>query len=94
MLILFQFAILEMLSDGTGIQNSNNDQKYSTGQEDASLEFSPTSSENTITSSLCKDMLLLLHGMEHIIVYFVSIFLHVMLYKRDTAKVKYKQRCK
>lgn len=94
MLILFQFAILETLSDETGIQNSNSDEKYSTGQEDVALEYSPTSSENTTTSSLCKDILLLLHGMEHIIVYFVSIFLHVMLYKRDIAKGKYKQTCK
>lgn len=61
-----------MLTDETGIQNSNSDQKSSTAQEDAALEFSPTISENTITSSLCKDILL--HGMEHMIVYFVSIF--------------------
>lgn len=35
-----------MLTDETGIQNSNSDQKSSTGEEDAALEFSPTSSEN------------------------------------------------
>lgn len=29
--------------------------------------------------------------MEHIIVHFFSIFLHVMLYKRDIAEEKYKQ---
>lgn len=36
-------------------------------------------------------MSLLLHGMEHIIVHFISIFFHVMLYKRDIAEEKYKQ---
>lgn len=59
MLILFQFATLEMLSDETGIQNSNSDQKYSTGQEDVALEYTPTSSENTTTSSLCKDIIII-----------------------------------
>lgn len=81
-----------MLIDETGIQNSYSDQKFSTGQEDAALEFSPTIFENTITSSLCKDISL--HRMEHTVVHFVSIFLHVMLYKRDIAKEKYKQTCK
>lgn len=53
---------------------TNSDQKFSTGQKDSALEFSPIISENTITSSLCKDMLLLLHAVEHIIVLFFGFF--------------------
>lgn len=74
-----------MLTDETGIQNSNSDQKTSAGQKVSAPDFSPTISENTITSSLCKDMLLL-RGMEHIIVHFVSIVLQVRLYKRDSCR--------
>lgn len=49
---MLQFAILEMLRDASGIQNSNSDQKSSTVQEDVALKFSPASSENILTSSL------------------------------------------
>ena len=45
-----------MLRDESGIQNTNSDQKSSTAEEDAALQFSPAISEKAVTSSLCQEM--------------------------------------